>query len=481
VWNPPSVSAASKVYVLYTGGTFAMQPSIPGQPSSPLVPAGADRLREALAGLGRDQGIAWDLRSLTEADGSEVGPLDSSSVGPQHWLTIAQAIERVYQNYDGFVVIHGTDTMAYTASALSFLLVNLGKPVVVTGSQTPIFVERTDAYQNFLNALYVAGYKATGVPRVPEVTVCFGDHLLRGNRTRKVSVDARAGFASPNYPPLGTFGTSIRINRKRVRKAPPADRPFYVHRSLDDRVMDLTLYPGVKGSQLRPFFERDDLKGFVLRTFGSGTTPRDPELLEAVASAARQGKMLLVVTQCLEGGVDLGRYDASATLLERRIISGFDLTPEAALTKLMWMMSMEQGPEIEAQMQMSHRGEQSHEHHHLSFPGCQQVLSETYSGHPTVPIERKSLRRALLRVRDCDATELRFFLNASGVEPDTPAEDVRCLGRLRPSSGQGVVEVTDGLGKLLVPNRPLRITVTAGGQPFSLGRMDLTILVAAEG
>jgi L-asparaginase len=475
------VNTPCKVYVLYTGGTFAMVPSNPEQPSSPLVPAGADKLRDALAGLGSCQGIEWDLRSLTEADGSEVGPLDSSAVGPQHWLTIAAAIERVYQHYDGFVVIHGTDTMAYTASALSFLLVNLGKPVVVTGSQSPIFTERTDAHLNFLNALYVAGYKATGIPKVPEVTVCFGDHLLRGNRTRKVSVDARAGFASPNYPALGSFGESIRINRKRIRKAPPSDRPFYVHRSLDDRVMDLTLYPGVKGSQLRPFFERDDLKGFVLRTFGSGTTPRDPELLEAVAQAARDGKMLLVVTQCLEGGVDLGRYDASTTLLEPRIVSGFDLTPEAALTKLMWMMALEEGPEMEAQIQMSHRGEQSHEHHHLTFPGCQSSLVETYSGRPTIPIDGRLLRRAMIRVREGSPGELRFFLNASGVDPNTPADDVRCVGSITTDGGQnGVVDVTDGLRRLIAPNRPLRVTVTGSGQPFSFTRLDLTVLVSAD-
>lgn len=457
-----------------------MLPSLPGQPRSPLAPAGAERLREALSGLGHEQGIAWDLRSLTEADGSEVGPLDSSAVGPQHWLTIAAAIERVYQDYDGFVVIHGTDTLAYTASALSFLLVNLAKPVVVTGSQSPIFVERTDARANFLNALYVAGYLATGVPLVPEVTVCFGDHLLRGNRTRKVSVESRAGFASPNYPPLGAFGDTIRIHQQHVRPAPPADRPFYVHRRLDDRVMDLTLFPGVKGRQLRPFFERDDLKGFVLRTFGSGTTPRDPELLEAVAQAAREGKLLLVVTQCLEGGVDLGRYDASATLLESRIVSGFDMTPEAALTKMMWLMALEEGPEMEAQMQMNHRGEQSHEHHHLVFPGCQQVAVETFSGRPTVPIDPPSVRRALIRVRQAEARQLRFFLQASGVEPDTPSDDVRCVGSVTLRDGLGVVDITDGLRKLMAPGRPLRVTVTAAGDTFSLGRLDLTVLASAS-
>lgn len=457
-----------------------MLPSIEGQPSSPLVPAGAERLREVLAGMGASKGITWDLRSLSEADGSEVGPLDSSAVGPRHWLTIAAAIERVYHQYDGFVVIHGTDTLAYTASALSFLLVNLAKPVVVTGSQSPVFAERTDAHLNFLNALYVAGYKSTGIPKVPEVTVAFGDHLLRGNRTRKVSVDARAGFASPNYPALGSFGDTIKINRKRIRKAPSEDMPFYVHKALDDRVMDITLFPGVKGSQLAPFFEREDLKGFVLRTFGSGTTPRDPELLEAVAQAARAGKMLLVVTQCLEGGVDLGRYDASATLLEPRIVSGFDLTPEAALTKLMWMMALEEGPEMEAQMQMSHRGEQSHEHLHLSFSGFQNATVETFSGRPTVPVDPKHLRRAMIRVRDAEAQELRFFLNATGVEAETEADDVRCVGSLRPRQGQGVVDISEGLRKLMTPNRPLRVTVTGAGQPFSLGRLDLSVLVGSD-
>ena len=195
-----------------------------------------------LEGAGDGQGIDWDLHSLTVDDGSELAPLDSSAVGPEHWLTIAASIERLYPRYDGFVVIHGTDTLAYTASALSFLLVNLAKPVVLTGSQRPIFFERNDAHQNFLNALYVAGYNAVGLPCVPEVTVCFGDHLLRGNRTRKISVEARAAFSSPNYPVLGTFGGSIYIDRTRVREAPSSDRPFYVHRKLEDRVMDLTLY-----------------------------------------------------------------------------------------------------------------------------------------------------------------------------------------------------------------------------------------------
>jgi L-asparaginase len=457
-----------------------MVPAMPGITSSPLVPADKDTLLNCLKGAGRGKGIEWDLLSLTEDDGSEVGPLDSSAVGPQHWLSIAQAIERVYHQYDGFVVIHGTDTLAYTASALSFLLVNLSKPVVLTGSQRPIFFERNDAHQNFLNALYVAGYQATGLPCVAEVTVCFGDHLLRGNRTRKVSVEAREAFASPNYPTLGTFGQSIQIDGKRIREVPTTDRPFYTHRRLEDRVMDLTLYPGVRGDQLKPFFERADIKGFVLRTFGSGTTPRDAELLEAVAGAAQRGKMMLVVTQCLEGSVDLGRYDASTTLLESGVISGFDLTPEAALVKLMWLLAVENDAELQAQIQVSHRGEQSYDHHHLWFEGCGDVNTKSYSGRPAAPFPRSSLRRALLRVSDCPNRQLTFFLNATGVESTTPSTDVRSLGTMDVHGGRGVLDVTRGLKRLMVDNRPLRLTATAQGETFAFSRADLTLLVRSD-
>lgn len=470
----------TKVAVLYTGGTFGMVPSIPGVLSSPLVPADRETILEALSGAGRGQGIEWDLHSLSEADGSELAPLDSSAVSPQDWLAIAATIERLYADYDGFVVLHGTDTLAYTASALSFLLVNLAKPVVLTGSQCPLFFERNDAYQNFLNALYVAGYRAVGLPCVPEVSVCFGDYLLRGNRTRKVSVQAWEAFSSANYPPLGIFGQSIQIDRKRIRTGPSSERPFYVHRRLEDRVMDLTLYPGVRGDQLRAVFERDDVKGFVLRTFGSGTTPRDPELLEAVAAAARQGKVMLVVTQCIEGSVDLGRYDASTTLLEAGVVSGFDLTPEAALTKLMWLLALEEGQELQGQIQMSHRGEQSYHHYHLVLDGCNGQPVQTFSVRPSAPFARANLRRALLRVNGSNNERLTFFLNATGVDPTTPESDVRSLGSMEILDGRGILDVTRNLQKLMVENRPLRLTITAAGEALDFGRIDLTLLVSSD-
>ena len=319
-----------------------------------------------------------------------------------------------------------------------------------------------------------------GLPCVPEVSVCFGDHLLRGNRTRKVSVEARAAFSSPNYPVLGTFGGSIYIDRKRIRDMPTSDRPFYVHRRLEDRVMDLTLYPGVRGDQLRPIFEQDDIKGFVLRTFGSGTTPRDPGLLEVVARAARQGKVMLVVTQCLEGSVDLGRYGASTNLLQSGVASGFDLTPETALTKLMWMLALEQGTELQDQLEVSHRGEQSYDHHHLVFEGCNFEYKQSFSGRPSAPFPRQNLQRALLRVSESENQKLVFFLNAMGVDPKTPGDDVRSLGSMNVIDGQGVLDVTRNLRRLIVDNRPLRLTVTAGGENLSFSRIDLSLLVTAE-
>ncbi len=468
----------SRVYILYTGGTIGMKEL----PSGALAPATQEELLESLGYLGKTVGIVWDLGSLTEEDGAELPPLDSSAVGPSHWLTIAQTLERVYERYDGFVVLHGTDTLAYTASALSFLLVNLNKPVVLTGSQKPIFDERTDAHQNLANALYVAGFKATGLPKVPEVTVCFGDSLLRGNRTRKVSTSAWQGFSSPNYPPLGDLGETIRIHRSLVRPAPDPESPFYIHRRLNPQVMDLTLFPGIQSEEFRAVTSLPNLQGVVLRTFGSGTTPRDPDLLEAVGSAAERGLLLLVVTQCLEGGVDLGRYDASSALLQERLVSGFDITPEAALTKLMWILALESGPEAGVQLAQSQRGEQSWNEFKLHFGGLPQptVIHEV-SRRAAGPVSRSRLRRALVRCHGVETDgPLRIFLNAAGLAPDTPPQDVRCLAEAEVVEGRAVAEVTQGVKKLMVEDRPFRLTVTAGGQPFSYGSLNLNLLVEAD-
>ncbi|MGE0490632.1 MAG: asparaginase [Vulcanimicrobiota bacterium] len=467
----------TSVYILYTGGTIGMKPGSTGA----LVPASRDELLACLTGLGEESGVAWELGSLTEEDGSEVGPLDSSAVSPAHWVTIAAALERVYAKYDGFVVLHGTDTLAYTASALSFLLVNLAKPVILTGAQRPIFCERTDAHQNLINALHIAGYKATGLPLVAEVAVCFGDALLRGNRTRKYSTAAWQGFASPNYPRLGDLGETIVIHKSRLRPVPDAEAPFYIHRRLEGEVMDVTLFPGVKASQFQAMTSLPGLRGLLLRTFGSGTTPRNPELLEAIGEAARRGLALLVITQCYEGSVDLGRYDASSALLEERLSSGFDLTPEAALTKLMWLLALESGREAGVQLAISHRGEQSFNQFDLVFPPPTEATNlHEVSQRAAGPVSRARLKRAIVRVSGLESqAPVRVFLNAAGLSPQTPSQDVRCLAELNPDGGHAVADVSEGVKRLMVAERPFRLTVTAAGQPFSYQRLTLSLLLEA--
>jgi L-asparaginase len=350
---------ATKVYVLYTGGTIGMVPSDDKNPNSPLRPADQARLTKYISEEIRNQGINWTIEGLKDDGGNTVGPLDSSSVGPKHWVYMAQAIERAYEDNDGFVILHGTDTMAYTASALSFLLPNLGKPVIITGSQLPIYQPRTDAVLNFINALYIAGYRSTNLPRVPEVAICFGDALLRGNRTTKTSTSRWQGFESPNYPPLGQIGEHISIDKSLLLPVPGEEKPFYIHTHMEEKVATISLYPGMAATVLQTMLDLD-VKGFILRSFGTGNAPEDDDFAKALETAISKEKIVVNTTQCLEGRVEMGQYAASSGLQAAGVITGLDLTPEAALTKLMWLLGSGERPlEVSTQMQINQRGEQS--------------------------------------------------------------------------------------------------------------------------
>ncbi len=487
----------TRVYVLYTGGTLGMRPAEPGNPLSPLAPASREQLLERLHGLGTEEGIAWDLGGLLDEEGRELPPLDSADLAARHWILMAAALERVYADYDGFVVLHGTDTMAYTASALSFLLVNLAKPVVLTGAQRPIFAARTDARQNLISALYVAGYKATGLPLVPEVTICFGDALLRGNRTRKVSTTAWQGFASPNYPPLGLMGETIRIHTELVRALP--DAPFYVHRQLEDQVLDVTLFPGMRAAQLGALLEHPELRGVVLRAFGTGNAPGDQELLDLIGRAASQPdpKTVLTVTQCIEGQVELGLYASSTALLEEGVIGGFDLTPEAALAKLMWTLANYERGDIRTQLMLDQRGEQSFNLYELDYPAAgrksEPVDLASASANPVGPVSRARLSRAVLRIHGLGISDvkrgetfaLRLFVNSSGIKSDTSAEDVRCAGEFEAVYQGGgstlvVADVTAGVRRLMEESRPFHLTLTADRKHFWYRRMELALMVTSR-
>ncbi|GMU58130.1 MAG: hypothetical protein AMXMBFR33_72760 [Candidatus Xenobia bacterium] len=489
----------TRVYLLYTGGTVGMRPLDPGNPLSPLAPASSQELLERIEGLGDEEGIAWQLGTLLDEDGRELPPLDSADLSARHWILMAEAIERVYADYDGFVVLHGTDTMAYTASALSFLLANLAKPVVLTGAQRPIFATRTDARQNLINALYVAGYKATGLPCVPEVTICFGDALLRGNRTRKVSTNAWQGFASPNYPRLGHLGEQIRIFPDLVRAMPDERAPFYVHHQLEEQVIDLTLFPGMHAGQLGSLLDHPELRGVVLRAFGTGNAPGDSELLELIGRAASgpDPKTILTVTQCIEGQVELGLYASSSALLEEGVIGGFDLTPEAALAKLMWILANHDRSEVRTRLMLDQRGEQSYNLFELSYPPAgrksEPVDLASASAQPAGPVNRDRLVRAVLRIHGLGVSDvkrgelfsLRLFVNSSGIKPDTPSDDPRCAAECEalyqgPGATLMVADVTAGVRRLMEEQRPFHLTLTAGRKHFWYRRLELALMVASR-
>ena len=262
-------------------------------------------------------------------------PIDSSDMTPALWAKLVGIIDQGYERYDGFIILHGTDTMAYTASALSFMLEGLGKPVILTGSQLPIGVLRTDGKENLLTAIELAAAQDdNGHPMVPEVCVFFGQHLYRGNRCTKSNSERFNAFSSYNYPALAKTGININYNPAAIRHL-KATRPFTPHTETDPSVVALTLFPGITPQLISAVVDIPHTKGIILRTFGSGNAPTNPWLKDAIARATEAGKVVVNVTQCQSGGVTMGLYETSRQLLEAGVVSGHDMTIEAAITKLM--------------------------------------------------------------------------------------------------------------------------------------------------
>ena len=266
-------------------------------------------------------------------------PIDSSNMTPEHWVKIAKIIDYNYQHYDGFVVLHGTDTMAFTASALSFMLDNLSKPVVFTGSQLPIGMLRTDGKENLITAIEIAAdQKEDGTARVPEVTVLFDSKLMRANRTYKMNAENFEAFSCYNYPILAHAGIHIKYaSDEHFLKAHPG-RPFKVHLNFDTHVVVFSLFPGIEESMVRHILSAPKLKGVILRTFGSGNAPQNDWFVGALKEAIDRGVIIVNVTQCPIGAVEMERYETGIHLSEVGVISGHDSTVEAALTKLMFLI-----------------------------------------------------------------------------------------------------------------------------------------------
>ena len=340
------MSLKSKILVIYTGGTIGM---IMNSETHALEPFPFKNIYTHLPML-----------HLVDAEVSfkEMLPLiDSSDTNPDFWIRLATLIYDNYNDYDGFVALHGTDTMAYTASALCFLLENLSKPVILTGSQLPLGVIRTDGRENILNSIEIASNRKEEKPRVPEVCIYFENALFRGNRVYKDNAEHFNAFHSANYPKLAKVGVHVKYNDAFIRQT--TDKQLILHTKLDENIAILKLYPGITEKAMNAVFNTNSLRAVVLETFGSGNAPSNPKFISILAEAVKKGIVIVNVTQCKGGGtVEIGRYGNSLLLKNIGIVSGHDITTEAAVAKLMYLLGEGlTNEEVKYYMGVSLRGE----------------------------------------------------------------------------------------------------------------------------
>ena len=316
----------SRVLLIYTGGTIGM---IKDPVTGHLRPFDFDNLTAQIPELGQ---ISVEIKGISFED-----PIDSSTVEPSHWLKMCQIIEAHYNNFDGFVILHGSDTMAYSASALSFMLRGLQKPVIFTGSQLPIGMIRTDGKENLITAVEIAGLKKAGKSVVREVAVYFEYKLYRGNRTHKFSADQFNAFSTPNYPVLAEAGVEINFNEEDLLR-PTENEEFHIQAELDQNLAILHLFPGMQESYVSAILNITDLKAVIMLTYGSGNAPLEPWFLSLLENARKKDIQIVNVSQCWAGNVRQGLYETSVHLNEIGVIPGNDITAEAALAKTMFLL-----------------------------------------------------------------------------------------------------------------------------------------------
>jgi L-asparaginase len=314
------------ILIIYTGGTIGM---VHEPETGSLIPFDFSHISDQVPELKR---FGYRLDTVT------FEPLiDSSDVSPALWIQMAATIEEHYEDYDGFVILHGTDTMAYSASALSFLLTNLEKPVIFTGSQLPIGMLRTDGKENLITAIEIAAAETDGKPLVPEVCIYFENRLMRGNRTTKLNAEHFNAFDSPNCPWLAEAGVHIRYNRRYIRY-PGIREKLVTGKKLCTDVALLRIFPGITSDVVGAITGIEGLKAIILETYGSGNAPTSDWFLKKLSDFIRKGGLILNVTQCHGGSVEMGTYKTGRMLLDAGVISGKDITTEAALTKVMYLL-----------------------------------------------------------------------------------------------------------------------------------------------
>lgn len=315
------------ILIIYTGGTIGM---IENPETGALENFDLPHFRKHVPELKR---FDYHIDAITFNP-----PIDSSDMEPKYWIKMARLVSEHYDRYDGFVILHGTDTMAFTASALSFMLENLGKPVIVTGSQLPIGQLRTDGKENLLTAIEIAAARnADGEAMVPEVCIFFENRLMRGNRTTKINAEGFNAFRSYNLPSLAHAGIHIKYETHLIRRPDPA-RPFRPHFLLDNNVIILTLFPGIRKEFVESVLRMEGLKAVILKTYGSGNAPQKPWLFEKLKQLDQRGVILVNITQCNKGTVEMGRYETGMQLLQAGAVNGYDSTMESMVTKLMFLL-----------------------------------------------------------------------------------------------------------------------------------------------